>query len=229
MPDYGRYCPVALGTEVLADRWTPLIIRELMMGSTRFNDIARCLPGLSRTLLTQRLRHLERKGVVELWPAPSGRGHEYRLTPAGKALQPVIIGLGQWAVEFLYDDLSVDDVDAITLTWWMQRQLALDELPAGRTVIELHHTRPERHTVWFVIEHGHASVCLQHPGSDPDVVIEAATPALAAVLQGTRRWADAVAAGDIAVHGPAPLVRAVPRWLLPSPFADDIARRTAMA
>jgi DNA-binding HxlR family transcriptional regulator len=83
MPDYGRYCPVAMSSEVLADRWTPLIVRELLLGNTRFNDIARGLPGVSRTLLAQRLRHLERRGVLETWPSPTGRGSEYHLTPAG--------------------------------------------------------------------------------------------------------------------------------------------------
>ena len=86
MPDYGHFCPVALGSEVLADRWTPLILRELVLGNTRFNDITRGLPGISRSLLVQRLRHLERRGVVETWPSSTGRGNEYHLTPAGRDL-----------------------------------------------------------------------------------------------------------------------------------------------
>ena len=99
MPDYGRFCPVALATDVLADRWTPMIVRELVLGNTRFNDIARGLPGISRTLLSQRLRHLEKKGVVERWPIPGGQGSEYHLTPAGKDLERVIDALGRWAID----------------------------------------------------------------------------------------------------------------------------------
>src|SRR5690606_17662266 len=79
MPDYGSFCPVALASGVVADRWTPMILREMVIGSTRFNDIARGLPGISRSLLVQRLKHLERHGVIERWPSPTGRGHEYRL------------------------------------------------------------------------------------------------------------------------------------------------------
>ena len=102
MRDYGQYCPVALGSEVLADRWTPLILREMVLGSTRFNDIERGLPGISRSLLLQRLRHLERKGVVAIVPVAGGRGNEYHLTPAGKDLEPVIMALGEWTVRWLF-------------------------------------------------------------------------------------------------------------------------------
>ena len=132
MPDYGRYCPVALGTEVIADRWTPLILRELILGNTRFNDIARGLPGISRSLLTQRLRHLERKGVVELWPSPTGKGNEYHLTPAGKDLESVVMALGRWAVEWLYDDIEPQAVEPTVLLWWMHRRMDDAELPSAR-------------------------------------------------------------------------------------------------
>jgi len=104
MPEYGRFCPVSLASEVLADRWTLLIVRELVLGNTRFNDIARGLPGISRSLLVQRLRHLERKRVVELWPSPTGKGHEYHLTAAGKDLEPVVDVVGRWAVAWLFDE-----------------------------------------------------------------------------------------------------------------------------
>ena len=130
MPDYGRFCPVALSSEVLADRWTPLIVRELILGNTRFNDIARGLPGISRTLLAQRLRHLERRGVLETWPSPTGRGSEYHLTPAGKDLEPVLEAMGKWSVEWLYEDFD-DDVEAVTLMWWMHRRVDEDGPPAG--------------------------------------------------------------------------------------------------
>src|SRR6186713_2081546 len=128
MGDYNRYCPVSMGTDVFADRWTPLIVRELVLGNTRFNDIARGLPGISRTLLVQRLRHLERKGVIEVWPASSGRGNEYRLTPAGKDLHGVIDALGRWAIEWLFDDLRPHEVDVVTLSWWMHRRVDVERL-----------------------------------------------------------------------------------------------------
>jgi len=171
MPDYGNYCPIALATDVVADRWTPLILRELILGNTRFNDIARCLPGISRSLLAQRLRHLERKGVVELWPSPTGRGNEYHLTPAGRDLEALVLELGRWAVDWLYEDLRPHEVDPTVLMWWMHRRTDAAALPTQRVVIEFRFTAPERVTIWMVLEHGTASVCLQHPGFEPDVFV----------------------------------------------------------
>ncbi len=272
MPDYGRFCPVSLGTEVLADRWTPLIVRELVLGNTRFNDIARCLPGISRSLLVQRLKHLERKGVIETWPSPTGRGHEYHLTPAGKDLEGVIhalgrwaiewlfddlhpheidpqtlmwwmhrrmdpstfpehrvvVALGRWAVHWLYDDLRPHEVDPVNLMWWMHRRIAADRLPPGRVVVQFDHTSPQRVSIWMVLDRGEASVCVQHPGFDVDVVVTATTAALALVFQGYETWAQAVDAGSIAVEGTPSLVRALPRWFLWSPWAQQ-TRAKALA
>ena len=90
MSDYNRYCPISMGSDVIADRWTPLIVRELVLGNTRFNDIARGLPGISRSLLVRRLGHLERAGVIERWPSPTGKGSEYLLTSAGRDLEQVL-------------------------------------------------------------------------------------------------------------------------------------------
>jgi DNA-binding HxlR family transcriptional regulator len=225
VPDYGQFCPVAMGSDVLADRWTPLILRELILGNTRFNDIARGLPGISRSLLVQRLRHLERKGVVELWPSPSGRGNEYHLTPAGKDLEDVVMALGRWAVEWLFDELDPDDVDAVTLLWWMHRRVDEERLPPGRVVLQFDHTAPEKQTIWMVLDRGEASVCLHHPGFDSDVVVRSTTPSLAHVFQGYETWAHAVTAGSIVVEGAPGLVRALPRWFLWSPFADQTRLR----
>jgi DNA-binding HxlR family transcriptional regulator len=223
VPDYGRYCPVALGSEVLADRWTPLIVRELVLGSTRFNEIARCLPGISRTLLAQRLKHLERKGVLVRTDG------EYRLTPAGQDLEDVIVALGRWTVQWLFDDLDNDDVDAVTLLWWMHRRVDTARLPDERVVVQFDHTAPERVTIWMVLDRGEASVCLQHPGFDPDVVVRCTTPALAAVFSGVDSWNRAVDDGDIEVRGTPRLRRALHRWFLWSPFAPDARARSAMA
>ena len=229
MPDYGSFCPVALGTEVLADRWTPLILRELILGNTRFNDIARGLPGISRSLLVQRLRHLERKGVIELWPAPTGRGSEYHLTPAGKDLEGVVMALGRWAVEWLYDDLHPGEVDPVTLMWWMHRRMAAERLPPGRVVIEFQHTAPAKQAIWMVLDRGEASVCLQHPGFDADVVVVSTTPTLAEVFSGGTTWSRAVSSGAIRVDGAPRLTKALPGWFLWSPFADQTRERAARA
>lgn len=225
MPDYGNYCPVSMAAEVVADRWTPLIIREMVLGNTRFNDIARAMPGISRSLLVQRLRHLERRGVVETWPAPTGRGSEYHLTAAGRDLERVIDSLGRWAIEWLFDELRPHEVAPTTLMWWMHRRVASAALPPGRTVIEFRHTAPDPTTIWLVAEHGEVSVCLQHPGFDSTLEVIAATSALADVFQGYCTWREAVEDGRIEVNGPPRLVSALPGWFLWSPWADVTRER----
>ena len=227
VPDYGRFCPIALTTEVLADRWTPLVIRELILGNTRFNDIARGLPGISRSLLVQRLRHLERKGVLARWPSPTGRGYEYHLTAAGKDLEAVLHALGRWAVEWLYDEIEPNDVDPVTLTWWMHRRINSASLPPGRVVIEFDYTAPERQTIWLVLDRGEASVCIHHPGFESDLIVTTTTPVLAKVFQGSDSWRRAVSSDDIRVNGPPSLVRSFPRWFLWSPFVDATRDRAA--
>jgi DNA-binding HxlR family transcriptional regulator len=226
VPDYGKFCPVSMGADVIADRWTPLIMRELILGSTRFNDIARGLPGISRSLLVQRLKHLERKGVLERWPAPGGRGHEYRLTPAGKDLEGVVFALGEWSVHWLYSDMQPHDIDPITLTWWMHHRVDVEQLPPGRVVVQLDYTEPERVTTWIVLDRGEASVCQQHPGYDSDVIVTGTTGAFADVFNGVQPWSRAVSSGALRVDGPPRLARALPRWFLGSPFAELIERQS---
>ncbi|MCU1483508.1 MAG: HxlR family transcriptional regulator [Actinomycetia bacterium] len=220
MPDYGRFCPISMGSEVLADRWTPLILRELFLGNVRFNDIARGLPGISRSLLVQRLRHLERMGVLELEPSPTGRGSEYHLTPAGRSLEEVVGALGRWAVQWLFADMRPDDVDPATLMWWMHRRIDASELPAGRVVVQFDHTAPKRLSIWMVLDRGEASVCMHHPGFETDLLVTATTPTLAEVFAGLDTWVSAVASERVRIVGPPALERAFPRWFLWSPFAD---------
>jgi len=225
MPDYGDYCPVQMAAEVIADRWTPLIIRELVLGNTRFNDIARAMPGISRTLLVQRLRHLEKNGVLETWPSPTGRGSEYHLTPAGKDLERVIDSLGRWAIEWLFDDMQPHDVPPTTLMWWMRRRVDPSAFPPVRTVVEFRHTAPKAQTIWLVLDHGDVSVCYQHPGFEVDLIATATTAAFADVFQGYRTWREAIDAGLIDVAGPSRLAAALPRWFLWSPWHDVTRER----
>ena len=229
MPDYGRYCPVAIASEVVADRWTPLILREMILGNVRFNDIARGMPGISRSLLVSRLRHLERKGVVETWPSASGKGSEYHLTPAGRDLTPIIESLGKWAVTWFLDDIHVHEIDPITLTWWMHRRTQPERFPPHRTVIEFRHTAPKKQTIWLVLEQTAASVCTTHPGFDVDIIVSATTPALAEVFNGYTHWVHAVDSGAVEISGPPRLVKAFPTWFLWSPFAESIRHQVAHA
>lgn len=133
---YGQFCPIAAACEFFAEHWTPLVLRELLSGSRRFNDLQRGLPLMSRTLLTQRLRELERAGVVERVPKPTGRGFEYRLSRAGEELGPIIMQLGEWGQRWVYTRVSKDDLDAGLLMWDMRRRIHLETLPARRVVVQ---------------------------------------------------------------------------------------------
>jgi DNA-binding HxlR family transcriptional regulator len=220
--EYGQYCPVALGSEVLADRWTPLILREMVLGSIRFNDIERGLPGISRTLLLQRLRHLERKGIVELHPAPAGRGNEYHLTPAGRELEPVIMALGEWAVRWMFTEPTTADVDPVTLTWWMHRRIDPAQLPDRRVVIEFDYRGPGATTIWLVLDRGEPSVCVKHPGFDTDLLVTTDAVSLMRVFAGITTLTDAIEHETIQLTGTPALTRGFGSWFLWSPFLPAV-------
>ncbi len=220
--DYGQYCPVTLGSEVLADRWTPMILREMILGSTRFNDIERGLPGISRTLLAQRLRHLERKGVLERQPARSGRGSEYHLTQAGQDLEGIIMAIGEWASRWLFAEPEPRDIDPVTLTWWMHRRVDLDALPDRRVVVEFHYTGADPMAIWLVLDRGEPSVCTKHPGFDSDLVVTTEPVELMRVFSGIDTLQGARRSDRISVDGPPALVKAFGSWFLWSPFAPTV-------
>ena len=228
MKEYNQYCPVALGSEVLAERWVPLIVRELVLGGRRFNEIDRGLPGISRSLLKQRLDHLERKGVVERVELTHGRGHEYRLTPAGRDLEGVIMAVGEWAVRWMFTEPEPRNVDPVTLTWWMSRRLVAAEIPVDRTVVQFDYTGDDPTRIWIVIERREASVCTEPPGFDSDVVVTTDPVSLMRVFSGITTYAAALGSGAISLVGPPRLTRALPTWVAWSPFAPATRERLAL-
>ena len=228
MKDYNQYCPVALGSEVLAERWVPLIVRELVLGGRRFNEIDRGLPGISRSLLKQRLDHLERKGVVQRVELTHGRGHEYRLTPAGRDLEKVIMAVGEWAVRWMFSEPEPRNVDPVTLTWWMSRRIVAEELPDDRTVVQFDYAGEHATRIWIVLERGDASVCTEPPGFDSDVVVTTDPVALMRVFSGITSYAAALESGAISLAGPPRLTRTLPTWFAWSPFAPATRERLAV-
>lgn len=228
MRDYGQYCPVSIGSEVLADRWTPLILREMILGSTRFNDIERGLPGISRTLLAQRLRHLERKGVLQRRPAAGGRGNEYHLTPAGQDLEPVITALGEWTIRWMYTEPQPAEVDPVGLTWWMHRRVDIANLPDRRVVIEFDYRGHNATVIWLILDRGEPSVCVKHPGFDTDILVTTDAVSFMRVFSGIETLADATARGSVTLEGPRTLTRAFGQWFLWSPFVPAVRERIAL-
>jgi DNA-binding HxlR family transcriptional regulator len=228
---YGQYCPVALGSEIVGDRWTPLILREMMLGSTRFNDIERGLPGISRTLLTQRLRHLERRGVIDIRTAAAGRGHDYVLTPAGLDLEPVLTALGEWTVRWMLTEPDEADCDPVTLTWWLHKRVDPDHLPDKRVVIEFRYAPgavfPERKTLWLVLDAREQNVCVKHPGFDSDVLVSTDAVSFMRVFSGLVTLGQALRDRSVVLDGPPALTRAFPTWFLWSPFHGAVQERVA--
>jgi DNA-binding HxlR family transcriptional regulator len=222
---YGQYCPVARAAEILADRWTVLIIRELLADINHFNELERGLPGMSRTLLAERLRRLERTGVLERRASSRGKPTEYRLTAAGRELQRIIDLFGEWGARWAFGDPRPNELDPIILLWWMRRRVSVEHIPRRRVVIEFSFRGAPRRNYWLLIEPDDISVCLKHPGFDIDVVVTADILAFYRVWLGHVTMSEALRRNQVRLDGAPADIRAFPRWFTWSPMADTV--RTA--
>ena len=224
MKGYGQFCPVAKAAEIFAERWTPLVLRELVCGSHRFSDLHRGVPLMSRTLLAQRLRQLEDAGIVRSAAKAKGRGQEYFLTPAGEEFRPLIEGLGEWGQRWARSRISADDLDPGLLMWDIHRRLNLERLPTHRVVVFFDFRgvpKPWRtvRRFWLILQRPDVDLCLKEPGYAVDLVVDADLAALTKVWMGDVRLGDAMRAGLVRLEGPRVLVRAFPGWLALSGFA----------
>jgi DNA-binding HxlR family transcriptional regulator len=227
---YGQFCPVALAAEIFAERWTPLIIRELLCGSRRFSDLVRGVPRMSRTLLAQRLKSLERAGLVERIPGPAVRGLEYALTPAGEDLRPVVVALGVWGQRWVRTEVKKEHADPELLMWDIHRRLHMDRLPERRTVVlfEFEDARPELRRIWLVLDRSGVDVCYVDEGLTEDLTARTDVRTLTAVWMGDIAIEEAIRSEKIRLEGPVSLARAFPTWLQLSSFAS-VERRAVGA
>jgi DNA-binding HxlR family transcriptional regulator len=213
MGTYRQYCPVARASEILAERWNPLIVRNLMFGAETFSAISRGVPTMSRSMLFKRLHELQRAGVIASQPKPGGRGHVYALTEAGADLAGVIETLAVWGERWI--EVTTERSDpGFTLWAWCQVQLDRSALPPGRVVIAFRFPdeRPNNRRYWMLIDHGDAEVCYSDPGGEPDLTVEAGSLAFVDWHRGVRSWHDVVRSGDVRLYGPASLRRSFPSW-----------------
>jgi DNA-binding HxlR family transcriptional regulator len=224
MPRYNQYCPVARATEIAGDRWTVLIVRELILGSHRFNEIERGLPGISRSLLVSRLRDLEDGGVVERLPGAQPKSSEYHLTEAGKELKTVIEALGAWGARWAFGDPRPEELDAGLLVWKVHQRINCELLPRRRTVVEFDFTGPRRQRVWLLLEPRAVSVCVTPPGFDSDVILHADLAVFYRVWLGHVDYDTALRCGSVVVEGPPSLARQLPKWFMWSPMARFVRR-----
>jgi DNA-binding HxlR family transcriptional regulator len=220
---YAQYCPIAKASEVLGDRWTLLIVRELLGGASGFNELQRGLPGISRSVLADRLRSLERAEIVERRTGPKGRTLDYRPTLAGRDLEAVVQAIGEWGATWSVAEPRAEELDPYLLIVWMARHVDRERLPADRTVLQFDFRDPtERY--WMVLEPADVSVCLQHPGFDVDLKLTVDTATLYRVYLGRAELAGALRARQLTMSGPQTLQRAFGRWFAWSAFAPASRR-----
>lgn len=213
---YGQYCPISRALDLLGERWTLMIVRDLLVGTTRFNDIARGLPGLSRSLLSKRLRQLERAGLVERLDG------EYLLTEAGRDLEPIVFGFGEWGAKWTFGEPDPAELDPELLVWWMHTRLDTSQLPDRRCVLHLRF-RDVTDQFWLVIESGTASVCLSDPGYDVDVQIISDLGTLYEVWLGRKPLRAALREERLEFAGQAAMTRRMPSVFQLSPVAEIVA------
>lgn len=218
MGSYRQYCPLARASEILAERWTPLIVRNMLFGASTFSALAAGCPTMSRSMLIKRLAELERAGVITRTPKGSGRGSTYELTEAGRDLSGVVLALSEWGERWL--DVTTAHTDPGFALWaWCQAQLARDLLPSGHVVVRFTFPdeAPSNRRYWMRIDGGDAELCYSDPGGDPDLDVIARSRAFVDWHRGALAWNDAVRSGDIRIDGPRKLTRALPSWNLHQP------------
>jgi len=219
MMRYGQFCPIAKAAEIVAERWTPLVIHELLAGSTRFNDIRRGVPLMSPTLLSTRLKELQRAGIVQR-RAGGNRGHEWHLTEAGLALGPLIRQLGEWGLQYAHDPLEEGDLDVTVLTWNMRRRVDPTVFPERRITVYFEFTDvPKNKTQWWVVnDRESVDLCPKDPGFPVDLYVTTDIRTMIDIWLGKRTWGAAVGSGRVEVVGPRELRDRIKSWLLLSPI-----------
>jgi DNA-binding HxlR family transcriptional regulator len=210
---YGQYCPISRASEVLGERWTMLVVRNLLFGCTSFSTIAQGVPGMSRSLLSTRLRALEEAGVVHSRAKDRGRGRVYELTEAGRELWEVLRPLAAWGTRWI--ERQPEHANPSFVLWaWVHVHLRRDRLPPRRTLVEFvfPDERPPHRTFWMHVEPPNAELCTSHPGFDVDLFVTARSEAFTRWHLRELPWSAAIRRGEIRVDGPRGLARALPTW-----------------
>lgn len=218
---YGQFCPVSKAAEVLGERWTILIIRELLLGTTRFRDFQRALSQISPTLLTKRLNQLQECGLVVRKTTPGQRRTEYQPMPAAKELKPIIFGLGKWGMRWARGQMNDDELDVELLMYDLHRRIDAAQLPGGRTVIKfLFRGLPKFGHWWIVLENGARELCVDNPGKETDVHLTTDLRTMARIWAGDIEIRAATKTGQVQLTGDPMLIRTVSDWLRPGLFAN---------
>src|SRR5262245_11792663 len=215
MKSYGQFCPVAKAAELFCERWTPLILRDLATGASRFAELQRGVPLASPTLLSQRLKQLEKEGVVRRQKSASGRSWTYHLTAAGEDLTPIVVALGTWGQKWSRRELAKHEIDLGLLLWAMERGANAAAFGRGRTIVQLTFTDQieKKRNWWFLNEADHCELCLTAPDHSVDLFVETTLRDMIYVWRGDLTLARALDDGRLRAHGTGATQRALSRWL----------------
>ena len=221
MSRYGQYCPITRSLEILGDRWTLLIVRDLLVGARRFNEIARGLPGMSRAILSKRLDQLERAGLV----MKTAEGYEP--TEACEELRPIIFGLAEWGARWAFGEPRLDELDPVVLMWWIRGGIDPEPFGDRRTVLEVRIPEGRRTHFWFVIDPHDVSLCFTDPGHEVDILLEAPLGELYQLWEGVFDLPAGLRHDRIRLTGRRELVLVLPEALRLSPVAPYVRRALA--
>lgn len=220
--NYNQFCPISKSAEILGERWTILILREILMGARRFNTLQRGLGDVSPALLTKRLKQLEEQNMVIRRKIPGQKGFEYYPTEACEALLPVLFALGEWGIIWAKNTILDQDFDAEFLMLYLERSIDRDKIKGRETVIKFRFTDlTEQRDWWLMVKPDAAEVCLKDPGRDIDVYFNCTVRTLSEIWMGDRTYRDAMQNGDLILDGDPALMRNVSAWLRPSVFAES--------
>jgi len=217
---YGQFCPIAITSEILCTRWTTLVVRELMSGSTRFNQIRRGVPLMSPSLLSKRLTELSDHGVVQKKHV-KGNMVEYHLSAAGRELIPIIESFGTWGKRWFNSEVNLNKLDALLLMWDIHRLIKPEGISLDNCVVEFNFpelsSKKRRH--WMVISQNDVNYCIVDPGLDTDLLITSSVRGLTSIHMGYSNFEDEVNQGSLVIRGNPQLAKAMSQWLGRSPFA----------
>ena len=227
MSEYGQFCPVAKATALLGEKWMLLILRELLLGTHRYNDFQRALSRISPSLLTKRLKQLETAGLIVRKAQQGRKGYEYFLTPSGKDLAPIVEHLAIWGMRWARDQLDEDELDVEFLMWDTQRRLQTDKLPEGETVLcFIFDELTSFKSWWLVVKNGEVDLCTENPGKDVDLYIKTTLRDFIAIWHGDIEIKKAIRGELLRMQGNAILEKSLPDWLGICLYADVRPERT---
>lgn len=221
MDKYCQFCPVAKAAEILCEKWVILVLRELMMGSTRFNDLRRGLPKISPTILSRRLKTLEQQGVITRKQTLGKGNYEYCLTESGEELRPIVLGFGTWGHRWAKNKITTDDLDAGFLLWDMRRRLNTDYFGDKHIVINIEFTDQKKSDRfwWMIVDQQEIDLCFEDTGHEPDIVIITTLPTMTNIWLGYQNVTKAIKENELKIFGPPTYVKNITKWLGRSTFA----------